>query len=67
MRFGYFSCIYPANTKVILDRFVLIMTVAGMILPLICQHINSHGSSDQTLDHMSMSHVDICTTAESPS
>ena len=36
MRFGYFGGIYLTNTKLILDRFVLTLTVADTILPLVC-------------------------------
>ena len=48
MRFGYFSCIYPTDTKLILDRFVLTMTVGDAILPLVRQYLNYHALTDQT-------------------
>ena len=49
LRFGYFTrIVYLTNTKLILDRFVLTMTVADAILPLVCQHINIRALTYQT-------------------
>ena len=47
MRFGYFFRIYLTNTHLILDRFVLIISVANAVLPMVCQHIDIRPLTNQ--------------------